>query len=142
MKGVVHEARCLQAAPRWRTGVLAAATILLAGVVFPSARSTAAHLGLSASPSGTVFYVDDVDGDRGTRWAQVFKINGDGSGRVGLTHWWREATGVTPSPDGRRLVFGMTDHRTDGHVSYVSNADGSRRHRLCNGYFAGWSPDG
>jgi Tol biopolymer transport system component len=124
-------------------GVRVAVGVALAVFVLTGAQAKRAVARSTGSPPGTIFYVNDVDGDGGTRRARVFKVRPDGNGRVALTPSSRHATGAAPSPDGRRIAYGLSvdgSAGVHGHF-FLANADGSSRRRLRNGYLAAWSPD-
>ena len=130
------------AAPRRKPVWWASLGVVLTAVVLTSGGATAADSELQASRLGTIFYVADVTGDGGSTLPQVFKVNGDGSGRVALTPPSRRAGPVVPSPDGRRVAYVIESvgGPTRKSASYMANADGRWRRQLPHSVRL-WSPD-
>ncbi len=82
---------------------------------------------------------------RSNKHVQIYRINGDGSGRVQLTQDSNNNNSdPTWSPDGEQIAF--VSDRDGNKEIYVMNADGSNQKRLTNNPGSDlqpdWSPDG
>jgi len=88
---------------------------------------------------GKVLFVSTRDGN-----AQIFVMNGDGSGQKPLTAGPAENTEPAWSPDGTRIAF--TSYRDGNAEIYVMNADGGHPQRLTDDRRAdnvpAWTADG
>ncbi len=84
------------------------------------------------------------------RRAQIYRINRDGSALKRLTDLNRDISGITWSPDGRRLAFVSKNEDTPEYVwisdIFVIGADGGAPRQLTPGAMTlgnpSWSPDG
>lgn len=88
------------------------------------------------APGGRIAFVSTRDGN-----AEIYVINGDGSGLRRLTNDPAGDGGPNWSPDGSRIAF--VSNRSGESAIYVMNADGSGVVRLTsNSGEPKWSPDG
>ncbi|MBL8393135.1 MAG: PD40 domain-containing protein [Candidatus Accumulibacter sp.] len=94
---------------------------------------------IAGDGDGKVLFVSTRDGN-----AQIFVMNGDGSGQKPLTLGPAENTEPAWSPDGKRIAF--TSYRDGNAEIYVMNADGSHPQRLTDNRRAdntpAWTADG
>ncbi len=77
----------------------------------------------------------------------VWVMNADGSEQTQLTKASVNGLWPTWSPDGTRIAFTNFDTQTEGHLTYVMNADGSDVHPLMsagagNDLLPTWAPNG
>jgi Tol biopolymer transport system component len=78
---------------------------------------------------------------------RVYVMNSDGTGRLPLSDLPTDATTPTWAPDGTRLAFVENDPNAiyQGHSAWsvwIVNTDGTNLHKLSDGNYISWSPDG
>jgi TolB protein len=110
----------------------------------------AVGVGLLEAPNDKIAFVSDPDGTSGDGTDGIYVMDADGTNRTRIS----DATsysGLTWSPDGKRLAFSTGDGvGGDAHI-YVMDADGSDKTRISSNpgskfeAYVGppvWSPDG
>ena len=100
--------------------------------------------GATNVPTGRIAFSLGSGGGPNDIHAEIYVVNGDGSGLVRLTDDPAADFDPSWSPDGRRIAFRHQDERS-GQI-YVMNADGSQQRNLTMrrglDYSPAWSPDG
>jgi Tol biopolymer transport system component len=89
---------------------------------------------------GYIAFTSDRDGNK-----EIYRIKGDGTGAINLTHNPASDDDAAYSPDGTKIAFSSTRDAGDREI-YVMNSDGSNPVRLTNSpgddFSPTWSPDG
>src|SRR2546427_121209 len=129
-----------------RTGALGCVVLLLTGCQDPArpiaGSGVAAELSPPLNPGSRIVF----GSRRADEIAQIYAMNGDGSGLTQLTSDDANKSQPRWSPDGKEIAF--NSDRTGANEVWVMNADGSNQTRLTfsgagfGAASASWSPDG